>query len=292
VKIHQLTATDGFIAFDLDDAPSTGVTRLARKVLQDGARLLARSTTYAFASFGLRMGGGSAGVNAEGDAVEPALAAFVGEARALVQEGRWTTDPGTGVSEEGLAPLRSVDPRPPELWTGRLSQQLVALGAIAAARAVGDGGLGGTTAAVVGGGPVVDATRLGLDRAEVTVAEGSPDADCDLLFVAGKAGIIDHDVAETVRAGVVVPLTPVPVTARAHAVLSHAGRVHVPDFLSTAAPLLHAHDREGGDPVNRIEASVAELAGEGTGLWMAAAVRAEEFMRSWLDELPFGRPLA
>ena len=38
--------------------------------------------------------------------------------------------------------------------------------------------------------------------------------------------------------------------------------------------------------------SVAELAGEGTGLWMAAALRAEAFLRTWQDELPFGRPLA
>ena len=67
VKIHKLESTDAFIAFDLDDAPSVGITRLARKVLQDGAQLLARSTTYSFASFGIQMGGGSAGINAAGD---------------------------------------------------------------------------------------------------------------------------------------------------------------------------------------------------------------------------------
>ena len=28
------------------------------------------------------------------------------------------------------------------------------------------------------------------------------------------------------------------------------------------------------------------------GLWMAAVTRAEDFLRTWQDELPFGRPLA
>ena len=71
VRIHKLESTDAFIAFDLDDAPATGITRLARKVLQDGAKLLARSTTYSFASFGIQMGGGSAGINAQGDDRDP-----------------------------------------------------------------------------------------------------------------------------------------------------------------------------------------------------------------------------
>jgi glutamate dehydrogenase/leucine dehydrogenase len=79
VRIQKLTSTDAFIAFDLDDAPAVGVTRLARKVLQDGAELLARSTTYAFASFGIEMGGASAGINAEGDGRDAAVAAFVEE---------------------------------------------------------------------------------------------------------------------------------------------------------------------------------------------------------------------
>ena len=53
MPIQKLTSTDGFIAFDLDGAPAVGVVRLAPKVLRDGAELLARSTTYAAASFGL-----------------------------------------------------------------------------------------------------------------------------------------------------------------------------------------------------------------------------------------------
>jgi hypothetical protein len=113
-----------------------------------------------------------------------------------------------------------------------------------------------------------------------------------VLFVAGKAGVLDHPTAEAVRATTVVPLSPVPVTARALAVLGKAGRVVIPDFLSTAAPLLAAHDPEGGDPVQRIRDATIEVAEHGTGLWLAAAQRAEGNLAAWTKEKPFGRPLA
>ena len=292
VKIHTLSSTDAFIAFDLDDAPAVGVTRLARKVLQDGATLLARSTTYSFASFGIEMGGASAGINATGDDVDPAVASFMDETKELVSSGRWATDPGLGLTEDDLAPLRIDDTRPEDLWIGSLRAQLVALGAVAAAGAFRDGGLDGASATLVGTAPEVDAARLALDRDGVQITGGDLDAECDLLFLAGKAGMLDHEAAATVRADIVVPLTPVPVTARAHAVLSQAGRVHLPDFLTTAAPLLHAHAADGSEPVDRIASVVSELAPEGTGLWLAAAERAEDFLRTWQTELPFGRPLA
>lgn len=292
MKIHKLSSTDAFIAFDLDDAPAVGVTRLARKVLQDGAVLLARSTTYSFATFGIRMGGGSAGINADGDDVDPAVASFVDETKELVASGRWSTDPGLGLTEDDLAPLRIEDQRPKELWTGSLGPQLIALGAIGAARAVRGEDLKGATATLVGEGPAVDAARLALDRDGVTITGGDVDAECDLLFLAGKTGMLDHERAEAVRADMIVPLSAVPVTARAHAVLTQAGRIHLPDFLTIAGPLLHAHDTSGVEPVDRVAEVAAELTADGTGLWLAAAQRAEDFLRTWQDQLPFGRPLA
>lgn len=292
MKYQKLSSTDAFIVFDLDDAPAVGTTRLARKILRDGAELLARSTTYTFASFGIRMGGASAGINAEGDDRDPAVASFVGEVKELISTGQWATDPGLGLTEDDLSPLRIEDKRPPELWADGFAETLTARGAVAAAGAVRSGGLGGTTCAVVGAGALVDATRRAVEEAGATVVDGGIDATCDVLFLSGRTGMLDHELAETVDAAVVVPLTPVPVTARAHAVLSQAGRIHVPDFLSIAAPLLHAHDPSAFDPVERVAGSVSELAGVEAGLWMAAVERAEEFLRSWRDELPFGRPLA
>ncbi|WP_436793592.1 hypothetical protein [Actinospongicola halichondriae] len=294
MKIHKLESTDAFISFDLDDAPSVGITRLARKVLQDGATLLARSTTYSFASFEIQMGGASAGINAEGDDVDPAVASFVDEAKELVSSGRWATDPGLGLTEADLGELRIADPRPAELWTDDHAVTLAAEGAVAAAGALLDTGLNGATWAVEGKGPVVEAAKVAMTREGAVAAPGAGGADteCDVLFLAGKTGMLDHDGAAVVKAKIVVPLTPVPVTARAHAELSKAGRIHVPDFLAIAAPLLFAHDASGGDPVERVGAAVAALAGEGTGLWMAAVQKAEAYLSTWQDELPFGRPLA
>lgn len=292
MKIHRLSSTDAFIAFDLADAPSVGVTRLARKVLQDGAELLARSTTYAFASFGIKMGGGSAGINAEGDARDGAVASFTAEVKELVSSGRWATDPDLGLTEQDLEMLRDEDPRPTALWVEALRPRLTAEGAVAAAGALRESGLTGATCVIVGSGEVVDAAEAAVAAAGGTVVEGGVGTVCDVLFLAGKSGMLDHEAAAEVQAKIVVPLTPVPVTARAHAVLRDAGVVHVPDFLSTAAPLLHAHDPEGGDPVQRVREAVATHADAGTGLWMAAVEQAEAFLRTWQDELPFGRPLA
>lgn len=294
VKIHKLTSTDAFIAFDLDDASAVGITRLARKVLQDGAKLLARSTTYSFASFGIRMGGGSAGINAEGDERDPAVASFVDEVKELVSAGRWATDPGLGLTDDDLGELRISDRRPPALWTDGLAIELTGRGAVAAAAAALGTSLDGATWAAVGGGPLVDAAKVAATEAGAVAAPGLDDAatECDVLFVAGKAGVLEHEDAAAVRAKAVVPLTPVPVTARAHAELTKAGVIHVPDFLSVAAPLLHAHADHVDDPVAAVGDKVAEFASEGTGMWMAAVLAAEEFLRTWQDELPFGRPLA
>lgn len=278
MPVQKLGSTDGFIAFDLDEAASVGVVRLAPKVLRDGAQLLARSTTYAAASFGLQVGGASAGLNATAESRDEALAAFLEEVTPMVESGRWLVGAGRGVSADDLAPLPRSDDRAMAFDT-----DLQARGALAAARAISaDGSL-----AVTGEDPVAQAAA----RAE-SVETGGLDADADVLLVAGKAGVLDHDAAPGVKARVVVPLTPVPVTARALAVLGRADVVVVPDFLSTSAPLLAACDRGGGDPVERVGAAVAELAGEGTGMWLAATTKAEDHLRSWRDELPFGRPLA
>jgi len=287
MEFHQLTSTDAFIVFDLGDAPAVGVVRQAPKVLKDGAELLARSTTYAAASFGLQVGGGSAGLNAKPEGSDAALAAFLDEVAPLVETGRWLPGPGVGLSAEDLAGLGRPDDRAAAFDPTTASESAVA----AAVGALGS--LNGKTVAIVGSGPIVGAAPAAVaTNGGSLVEQASLDAECDVLFVGGKAGLLEHDLASTVRARVVVPLTPVPVTARALAVLVRAGVVVVPDFLSTAGPLLDAVDRDGGDATTRVHDAVAELADEGTGLWMAAVTKAEDHLRTWQDALPFGRPLS
>jgi glutamate dehydrogenase/leucine dehydrogenase len=287
MQVQKLQSTDGFIAFDLAEAPSAGVVRVAPKILRDGAQLLARSTTYACAAFGVQAGGASAGINAKPDARDAAVAAFVGEVTPLVESGRWLPVPGVGVSADDLAALPEAERRAAVADAGRQAE-----GAVAAADAAA-GGLADARVAVHGSGPFAEAAATAATEAGATVHAGATLTDeCDVLLVAGKAGTVDHEAAAAVTARVLVPLTPVPVTARALAVLGRAGCVVVPDFLSTAAPLLAAFDPGGGDPVDRVRSAVAGIAGEGTGAWMAAALQAEEHLRSWQTELPFGRPLA
>lgn len=287
MEFHKLTTTDAFIVFDLGDAPAVGVVRQAPKVLKDGAELLARSTTYAAASFGLQVGGGSAGLNAKPEGRDVALAAFLDEVAPFVESGRWLPGPGVGVRAEDLAGLARADDR-------AAAFDPMTAGGSAVAAAVGAlGSLNGKSVAIVGSGPVAEAaaSAVGTNGGSL-VEQASLDADCDVLLVGGKAGVLEHDLAATVRARVVVPLTPVPVTARALAVLSRAGVIVVPDFLSTAGPLLTAVDRDGGDATTRVHDAVAALADEGTGLWMAAVTKAEDHLRTWQDPLPFGRPLS
>jgi glutamate dehydrogenase/leucine dehydrogenase len=282
VKVDKLTGTDGFVVVDLDDATtSVGIVRLAPKVLRDGAQLLARSVTYAFAAFGVAgHGGASAGVNAKPEARDDAVTAFVDEVRTRAEAGALALAPGTGVDEADLAPLGWAAPDP----------TLTAAGALAAARVAGP--LDWRTAAVVGTGPVAEAAAAQLGEAGATLAEPRFDAACDVLFVAGKAGVLDHPTAEGVQASTIVPLTPVPVTARSLAVLGRDGKVVIPDFLSLAAPLLASHDAGGGDPVQRVREATVELADAGPRLWLTAAEAAEANLATWTKEKPFGRPLA
>lgn len=287
MQFLKLTSTDGFIVFDLDDAPSVGVVRLAPKVLRDGAELLARSSTYAAASFGLQLGGASAAINAKPDDRDAALAAVLAEVSELVASGQFLAGPGLGITPDDLSPLPKAEKR-------NLAFDQTTSGESAVAAALGAlGSLDGRRVAIVGNGPITEAAAASSAANGATPEpQASFDADCDVLLVGGKAGALEHELAATVKAKVVVPLTPVPITARALAVLSRAEVVVVPDFLSTAAPMLAAMDPDGGDPAERVHASVADLAGEGTNLWMAAALRAEAFLHTWQSALPFGRPLA
>ena len=77
--IRKLADVDAFVAVDLGDVPGHGVVRCAPKVLQGGAKDLARTTTYALAVLGRRETGISAGINAAPDDRDAAVAAFAAE---------------------------------------------------------------------------------------------------------------------------------------------------------------------------------------------------------------------
>src|SRR4051794_15602595 len=242
--MQKLESTDGFVIWDLEGADhSVGVARLAPKILKDGAEMLARSVTYSFAAYGIKASGASAAINAKPDGRDAAIAAFVEELAPLAAERRLVLHPGNGLSDGDIAPLTSADD------TALHDNDLLARSAVAAAEAINGGSLEGATVAIVGAGPVADATAVAVgDRGATVNEDGGLAADVDVLFVAGKSGLIGDDDAHDVAARAVVPLTRMPVSARAYAVLKAAGSTYVPDFVALAAPLLVTF--AGDDPVD------------------------------------------
>lgn len=132
---------------------------------------------------------------------------------------------------------------------------------------------------------------------------GGPEAvfgtGADVVFAGSKAGVVDHEVAAGIEATALVPSGPCPVTAKALAVLRRADVVVVPDFVSTAAPEF-ARGADAGLSIENVRAEAiaalvavtGEILGHDEGPYLGACRRAEAYLRTWQDELPFGRPLA
>ena len=148
MRLHKFRDVDAFVALDLAGAEAgSGPVRWARKILQGGAKDLARSQTYTYAALQMRRSGASAGINAEAPRRAEAVAAFVAEAVALAADGTYLPDPAKGVSEHDLAPLRDGDARNVERL-GVFGAQCDGLSAaVAADSAVG---LDGRTAVIEG----------------------------------------------------------------------------------------------------------------------------------------------
>lgn len=339
MKIQKLDTVDAFIVFDIVDADaSVGAVRLAPKILRDGAKTMARSLTYQFASFSLKVGGASVGINAHKEKRTEAMSAFVDDVEPLVRDRRLLVDPGKGVTLGDLEILIESDVRSPLYWSE--GPNLRALGVAQSAKAVlgdlngrsvaieGFDSMGAVLAAELGklgakttsvstpAGTVIDSTGIdpgALREAwdananslvdhlggEVKGPGAIVDLDVDAIFVGSKIGIIDHVEAANVKASVVVPTGPVPVTAKALAVLRSAGVVVLPDFITTAGALFAAFPPEGRTAddlreavVRRIPEALKEVIDHPAGPLLGACERAEEFLSTWQQELPFGRPLA
>ena len=289
MEFHKLESTDGFIVFDLGDAPAVGVVRQAPKVLRDGAELLARSTTYAAASFGLQVGGGSAGINAKPDDRDAALGRVPRGGRAA--RGERTLAPGPGRRHRApttwpASPRPTSGPRRSTRPTAGESAVAAALGAL--------GSLDGKQVAIVGSGPIAEAAAASATANGATAAaQAGFDAECDALLVAGKAGVLEHDLAATVRAKVVVPLT-AGAGHRSGAGRPRAGRgrrrARLPLHRRTAARRPRRGRRRRHDPRPRRRWPRSPARARTSG-W-PPSTKAEDHLRTWQDELPFGRPLA
>jgi len=338
VVVQKLSDIDAFIVSDLDGAPSqVGIVRLAPKILVDGATTLARSMTYLYASFEHPIGGASAGINAKAEDRAAAIEGFVAAVGPQVADGSLELRAGKGIGDADLEPLRALAPAALDpvaarslLGPGAVAAAVAARGGLEGARVAIDGldaatasvvdavaGTGATIVAVATlAGTVADPT--GIDPAQLLAALAEHGAaavehldltvdgagavfvaDADVLFTGSKVGAVDHDVAASITAGLVVPIGPVPVTAKALAGLRRAGTVVLPDFVTTAGPWFASFpdvpasiDELRPIVVDRVGAVVAQVLESDDGPLLGACYRAEAYLRSWRDSLPFGRPLA
>ncbi|MEM9130753.1 MAG: hypothetical protein AAF962_04395 [Actinomycetota bacterium] len=303
MALRKLTSTNAFVFVDLDDAPATGVVRRARKILQGGAKDLARSATYTFGAFGVERSGASAGINAEGDDIEGAIGAFVEELTPDAAAGSLEIVPAKGVSAAQLAPLRAASPGGPLAG----SADLLAAGVVTAAAWAVGGDLAGRSVAIEGEAQLPEAVRTALTDAGASVvnvwgADEKPwlvwGADVDVVLAGSKAGILNHQGTPAITAKAVVPWGPLPVTTKAFAQLHRAGEVTVvPDFLSTAGPLmggLLGDDLQAASAAftERLISLLDDAASDADGLLLGACYRAEAFIAEWSGSKPFGRPLA
>lgn len=301
MTVRKLTSTNAFVVVDIPDAPATGIVRSARKILQGGASDLARSASYSFAAFGIERGGASAGINAEGDAVSDAIAAFVEELTPSVAAGELHLDAAKGVPTEDFAPLAGAAER-----NEAAGSVTVAAAGVASAVNWALGGLEGKSVAIEGTGPVPEAAAAALVGAGATIVEvpGVAEkpwmvwgAEADAILAGSKAGTLSHQGTSFVKAKAIVPWGPIPVTAKAFAELRKADVIVVPDFVSAAGGLLAGYlDGDEGavaaDVAQRVESVLDEASGHDDGVLLASCYRAEAFLATWTDHKLFGRPLA
>ncbi len=286
---------------------------MARKILHSSATDMARSVTYSFAVFGIKRGGASGGINAEGDDREGALAAFVEEMKPLVDTGELHLDPAKGITAGGLDSLRASSGRVAACFDPAVQ----AAGVVTAAAWALGGTLEGKSVALEGAslGPIPSAVASAVVDAGATIVEvpgvdKKPwmiwGADVDAIMCGSKLGVLNHQGAEFVKAKAIVPWGPTPVTTKAFAMLRRQDVTVLPDFVSAAGSLLAGY--LGGDSPTlehgtdaaslseavslRVSDVLTRAATHEDGVLLGACDLAEEFLATWVDKPPFGRPLA
>ena len=273
MKIQKLESINAFVAVDLDGVPGRGVLRASKKILQGGAKDLARSMTYGLASLNLKETGVSAGISTPPEEKNEAIKTFFEEIREWENEFSFTA--GLGVTSEDTA-----ENNPEE----RL--QLLAIGTlISALTAKPD-----ASTAVIDDKILSSAleTELNKKGIEIIPSENPFDETADILFCGSKMGVIDHEIAEKLSFSVIVPTATLPITTRAVAVCKRRNILALPDFITTAGPII----KDKNLTEETLSSIVNEVIDHTDGPLMGACERAEVYLSTWQSELPFGRPMA
>lgn len=287
--INKLQTVDAFVVVDLPGAATAdGVVRCARKVLHDSTKALARSRTYSWALLGQRISGASAGINAAADARTAAIETFCSEVASEVAAGHLTLSAGKGIDTDELEPLGAVQEANPEAFV----QGVLACAAAARNHSVGDSAdLDSATVAIEFDGGAGEVLRSALQSRRAEVVSEGPDAldtQADVLLFGSRPGILDHELAATVQHRILVPTGALAFTPKALAVAQRRELLVLPDFLTTAGPLAA---RAGLDPHEALAQHTLAVVDHDAGAVLGACLIAEEFLGSWCEGLPFGRPI-
>ncbi len=285
---------------DIDGQPATGLVRLARKILHSSATSMARSATYSFASFGIKRSGASGGINAQGDEIESALASFLSEIEPSVKAGDLHLDPAKGIPSGAFSNLQEMSGR----RTEGLQPDNQAEGVVAATRWALGGDLDGRSVAIEGAThgavPRAIATKLIQQGATIVEVDGLDEkpwliwgAQADAIVCGSKLGVLNHAGTRFIKAKAIVPWATTPVTTKAFANLQRANVRVIPDFVSAAGSLVGGYIGPKDPSVSdQIVTILSESDEHPDGVLLGACYRAESFLGSWIDKLPFGRPLA
>ncbi len=275
MPIHKLESVNAFIARDFEpEVPAIGIVRNAPKILQGGAKELARAQTYQCALFELEIAGHSGGISAAGEHRAAAVAEFVNQVLPEVTTGALMVDAGKGIRVGEFAALTSADSRNPlcadpsiaaasvvacadavrplrgatigiesvDVAGAHLVQKLAAKGAVITAVSTSAGSIvqpaGFAPQALVDAIESNDSDAVHALSDEVGPAFKLMGSPCDVLFIGSKIGVLDHSGAPHVKASLVVPYGPIPYTTKGAIMLGRQQVTVLPDLVSTAGSLL------------------------------------------------------
>ena len=120
----------GFLVTDFEESKiSSGLLRLAPKILQYGAEQLARSATYMFALHKLEVAGASAAINSKPETRQEHISKFINEVAGL----NFLPDAAKGISDDELTGLKDSRPatRLTEIGGQKLYQYCTGVSAVA-----------------------------------------------------------------------------------------------------------------------------------------------------------------
>lgn len=122
--------------------------------------------------------------------------------------------------------------------------------------------------------------------------------DVDVLFCGSKPAAMSGEGASMAGSVPVVAFSSAAVSSKALAVLRAAGTPVAAGFVAAAGPALGwwadpvlTHGDLRSATAATVNAIMSETADHDHGPFMAACYRAEAFLQTWQDDLPFGRPL-